>query len=101
MTCSPMRPRRTCLGCRTVRNKEELLRIGRTDGGAVALDPHGRAGGRGAYLCFDPACLKRIKKTGALARALKCSVPEAIYAEAEALIGAGEGTGAGRQEHDD
>ena len=52
---------RMCLGCRTRRPKEELLR--------VAED------GRGAYLCpGNETCLKRALKSGAIDRALRRKV---------------------------
>ena len=64
-------PQRTCIGCRTVRPKRELLRVVRTPDGAVVFDPTGRRAGRGAYLCPDPACLERALKARELGRALK------------------------------
>ena len=70
---------RTCLGCRTAKEKSELIRIVRTPEGEVKTDPSGKANGRGAYLCRDPKCLKRAMKTGALGRALKVPIPPELY----------------------
>ena len=41
-------PQRTCVGCRAVRPKQELIRIVREPSGAVELDATGRKAGRGA-----------------------------------------------------
>jgi len=41
-------PQRTCVGCRTVRPKRELVRVVRTPEGTVELDPTGKRSGRGA-----------------------------------------------------
>ena len=54
--------------CRTARPKRELVRVVRSPGGSVHLDPGGRLNGRGAYLCADTACWSRA--AGPLARAL-------------------------------
>jgi len=46
-------------------------------GGGLAVDPRGKASGRGAYLCPDPACLERGLDQGSLARALEVEIDEA------------------------
>ena len=72
------KPQRTCLGCREVRNKNELVRIVRTPEGEVIVDTRGRANGRGAYICSNAECLRKAVRTKALERALKVEIPEAI-----------------------
>ena len=49
-------PLRTCVGCRRVRAKRELVRIVRAPDGVLVADRKGA--GRGAYVCHDPACLE-------------------------------------------
>ena len=49
-------PLRTCVQCRQVRPKRELIRIVRTPQGDIEIDDRGKAAGRGAYLCRDRAC---------------------------------------------
>ena len=70
-------PRRTCVACRTVRAKRELVRIVRSPGGELAVDLRGKAAGRGAYCDPDPACLERGLREGAIARALEVNIDEA------------------------
>lgn len=72
-------PMRTCIGCGQSRPKQEFVRVIRTPEGEIRLDTTGRANGRGAYLCADPACLMRAQKRHALTRALKTEIPHAIY----------------------
>ena len=72
-------PLRQCLGCREMKPKRELIRVVRAPDGAIALDFHGKAPGRGAYLCPDPACLRRIRRSRALERAFSQPIPEEVY----------------------
>ena len=62
-------PQRTCVGCREVLSKRQMLRIVRTTEG-VRVDPTGKLAGRGAYLHDKRSCWVRGLK-GALAHALK------------------------------
>ncbi len=72
-------PVRQCSGCREGKPKKELIRVVRSPEGAISLDFRGKAPGRGAYLCPDPACLKRARKSRALERALDAVIPEEVY----------------------
>ena len=49
-------PERTCIACRQIRPKRELVRIVRTPGGKIEVDPTGKRAGRGAYLCRQQVC---------------------------------------------
>ena len=62
-------PQRTCVGCRTVMPKRQLIRIVRSPEG-VQVDLTGKLAGRGAYLHDRQSCWERGLK-GALAHALK------------------------------
>ena len=84
MPASPRKiPQRQCVGCRTMRDKKELRRVVRTPEGEIVLDLTGKKSGRGAYLCPDPACLKKARRSRALERALEVSIPESVYDELE------------------
>ncbi len=74
-------PERLCLACRMKSGKRELIRVIRTPDGEVRIDPTGRANGRGAYVCPNPECIGKLRKSGALSRSLKSTVPEEIYEE--------------------
>jgi uncharacterized protein len=49
-------PGRTCLGCRQVRPKSELMRLVLDPTGRLMVDPQGKLPGRGAYICPQRAC---------------------------------------------
>jgi predicted RNA-binding protein YlxR (DUF448 family) len=75
-------PQRTCIACREVKPKRELIRIVRTPDGTVIVDETGKASGRGAYLCRARACWERAigqsrqKGSSPLAHALKATLLE-------------------------
>ena len=58
-------PQRMCVGCREKRDKKDLLRVVRTPEGQLVLDATGKKSGRGAYVCRDPQCLKKARKSRA------------------------------------
>lgn len=65
-----------------------MVRIVRLPDGDVAVDPTGRASGRGAYLCEDAACWESGLSRNRLERTLKAAIPleqrTALLAYAEA-----------------
>lgn len=72
-------PMRQCLGCRTMLPKRELIRVVRSKEGELSLDFKGKAPGRGAYLCANPECLHKARKSRAIERAFSMAVPDAVY----------------------
>ncbi len=76
-------PERQCLGCNEHKPKAELIRIVRSPEGTVGLDFGGRANGRGAYICQNLSCLKKVRKSGRLEKNLGVSIPDEVYAEME------------------
>ena len=59
--------------------KRELIRVVKSPEGVFSLDRTGKANGRGAYMCPDPACFKKLRKRRGLDRAYKCAVPGEVY----------------------
>lgn len=72
-------PMRQCLGCREMKPKRELIRIVRSPEGVIALDFKGKAQGRGAYICPNAACLKRVIKARALEHDFSAQIPPEVY----------------------
>jgi predicted RNA-binding protein YlxR (DUF448 family) len=64
-------PLRTCVQCRQVHAKRELIRIVRTAQGTIEIDERGKAAGRGAYLCRNRACWEGAARHERLEHALK------------------------------
>ena len=72
-------PTRRCTGCGEHFPKSELFRVVRSPEGKITLDKVGKASGRGAYICKNPQCFKKSRKSGRIATALECAIPEEIY----------------------
>ncbi|MSQ15871.1 MAG: YlxR family protein [Dehalococcoidia bacterium] len=73
-------PLRTCVGCRQVRPKRELVRIVQGPDGQLTLDETGKQDGRGAYVCPDPECWEATFKRERLDKALHSKVPKEEHA---------------------
>ena len=86
-------PMRQCVGCREMKPKKELIRAVKSPEGAISLDFKGKAPGRGAYVCPDPACLKRAIKAKSLERAFETAIPAEVYDALVAAMEEGEGNG--------
>ena len=69
-------PQRTCVACRNVRTKRELIRLVRLSDGSIEVDETGRKAGRGAYLCCDEACWQVGLKNNVLERVLHTSLSQ-------------------------
>lgn len=83
-------PMRQCVGCREMKEKRQLIRVVRSPEGEVSLDFKGKKPGRGAYLCPDPACLARARKSKALERAFSTALPPEVYEALEGQMKTGE-----------
>ena len=68
-------PLRMCLGCREMKPKRELVRIVKSPDNEISLDHTGKKPGRGAYVCRDPICHKRVVKSKALTRVFGIEIP--------------------------
>jgi predicted RNA-binding protein YlxR (DUF448 family) len=77
-------PQRTCVGCRTVLPKRQLVRLVRGADGMVRVDPTGKAQGRGAYLHDRRSCWQKALTGHALEQALKVTLTEANLTELRA-----------------
>lgn len=77
-------PQRTCVGCREVLSKKELVRIVRTSEG-ILVDPTGKLNGRGAYIHLQKDCWERALK-GSLSKALRTDFSEQDRKYLEAYV---------------
>jgi predicted RNA-binding protein YlxR (DUF448 family) len=69
-------PQRTCVACRQVKAKQELVRLVRTPEGNIELDTTGRRNGRGAYVCPTRECWEKALAGKQLERTLKSPIGE-------------------------
>lgn len=74
---------RQCTGCGEMKTKKELIRVIKTPENEIAIDFTGKKNGRGAYLCNSLECLKKARKTKAIERSLKTTIPDEIYDQLE------------------
>lgn len=63
--------------------KIELIRIVKTPENEIVLDSTGKKNGRGAYVCKDVECLKKIRKQKSLSSNFKMLIEDSIYDELE------------------
>jgi uncharacterized protein len=68
-------PQRTCVGCREINSKRELIRIVRVNDG-ISIDPTGKQSGRGAYLHNKKTCWEKALR-GPLGQALRKTLSQA------------------------
>lgn len=82
MTKTKKIPLRMCIACRELKEKREMLRIVKNEE-KVFLDFSSKASGRGAYICDNPDCIKKLKKQRLLNKTFSCEVDESVYAAIE------------------
>jgi predicted RNA-binding protein YlxR (DUF448 family) len=80
------KPQRTCIACREVKDKRDLIRVVRTPAGSLIVDPTGKANGRGAYLCRQASCWEKGLSKQRLAQALKITLSAEEVAELQAQL---------------
>lgn len=61
---------RTCVGCGEKKSKDELVRIVYKSG-QFLVDERKLLPGRGAYVCFNPSCVEKMKKNRRIYYTLK------------------------------
>ena len=62
-------PKRMCVACREMKEKREMFRVVKNAAGEIFADFSGKAAGRGAYICNNDECVKRLKKQRLLNKA--------------------------------
>ncbi len=74
-------PLRKCVVTNERFEKKQLLRVVKSPEGVIAVDPNGKANGRGAYVQKNAAVILQAKKTKVLERHLEAPVPDTVYEE--------------------
>ncbi len=69
-------PQRTCVGCRKVSAKRELIRLVRITDGSIEVDTSGKKAGRGAYLCQSRGCWQIGLRGGRLEHFLQTTITQ-------------------------
>lgn len=76
-------PLRQCTGCGEMKSKKEMIRVIKTPEEEIVVDFSGKKNGRGAYLCNSFDCFQKARKTRAIERSLKITIPDEIYDQLE------------------
>ena len=83
-------PLRMCMACNEMKNKKELIRLVKTknddDTYSIIVDKTFKSPGRGAYLCKNLDCLKKVRKSKRINRIFSREVPDEFYAQVEEVI---------------
>jgi len=74
-------PERTCIGCRQVKPKGELIRIVGSESEGVKIKPSGKHQGRSAYLCNSKACWESGLKKDRLDLSLRMNISKDVKNE--------------------
>lgn len=72
-------PMRMCIACREMKPKAEMTRVVKTADDEIYLDPTGKAAGRGAYVCSNADCLKKLSGKKLLHKAFSANVGDEVY----------------------
>ena len=72
-------PFRMCIACRQMKPKKEMTRIVKNADGEIFADFSGKAAGRGAYICSDEECMKKLQDKKLLHKAFSAQVDKEVY----------------------
>jgi uncharacterized protein len=84
------KPQRSCLGCRTSRDRDTLIRYVISPQGELVADIEAKLPGRGAYTCISQSCLQTALKQRQFSRAFKQEVvtapPDEMIAQVDGIM---------------
>ena len=76
-------PMRMCIACKEMKPKQEMLRVVKTAEGEIYADPTGKAPGRGAYICNNEECRKKLTVKKLLHKTFSTDVKQEVYRDVE------------------
>ena len=80
------KPARTCMACNEQKEKNELLRIVKSKEGIIEVDLTGKKSGRGAYICKNEDCLKKIIKSKRLEKVFEKEISAELYESIRGVV---------------
>ena len=80
------KPQRTCMGCNTKKDKQDLIRIVKNKDGEISIDKTGKKEGRGAYICDNIQCLEKAIKSKRIDKIFDMKISEEIYEKLRGVI---------------
>ena len=85
-----IKPQRTCMGCNSKKDKNELIRIVKNNKNEITVDKTGKLEGRGAYICNSMECLEKAIKSRRIEKAIEAKISDEIFEQLKSLINGGE-----------
>ena len=79
-------PQRTCMGCNSKKDKNELIRIVKNSENEIFVDISGKQTGRGAYICNNSNCLEKLIKSKRLEKVFEMKISDEIYEKLRGVI---------------
>ena len=76
-------PMRMCIACREMKAKQEMMRVVKNADGEIYADPTGKAPGRGAYVCNNEECRKKLNVKKLLHKTFSTNVSMEVYQDIE------------------
>ena len=83
-------PMRMCIACHEMKPKKEMLHIVKPKEGDAFIDFTGKAAGRGAYICDNPDCIRKLKKAKLLNKTFSMPISDDVYQRIEEEFFAGK-----------
>lgn len=80
------KPARRCVACNEQKEKKDLIRIVRTPEKNIEIDLTGKKNGRGAYICRDEECLKKLIKSKRLESIFEVEIKLEFYEDLRGVI---------------
>jgi len=68
------KPQRSCLSCKTTKDRDQLIRFVKAPDGEVVADIDAKLPGRGAYTCLNHACVRDAIQKRQFNRAFKAEI---------------------------
>ena len=80
------KPQRTCMGCNTKKDKQDLIRIVKNKDNEISIDKTGKKEGRGTYICDNITCLEKAIKSKRIEKIFDMKISEEIYENLRGVI---------------
>ena len=80
------KPTRRCMGCNESKEKNELIRIVKSQEGKIEVDLTGKKNGRGAYICKNEECLDKVIKSKRIEKIFEQTIAESVYEDLRGVI---------------
>ena len=80
------KPARRCMGCNESKEKNELIRIVKSQEGKIEVDLTGKKNGRGAYICKNEKCLDKVIKSKRIEKIFEQTIAESVYEDLRGVI---------------